>query len=110
MDVSLMCVDFEDIICASEGALFWPASFQLVQPDDADPSFEILTEDGEEKTITKNKMEETIIQVIEGSVGINSAIANDIKKAIIEDDMGYIDATASDALIQLAAFGEIVYG
>lgn len=36
--------------------------------------------------------------------------ASCIAKAIRENDLGYIDAEAADMIVQVAAFGEVVYG
>lgn len=43
-------------------------------------------------------------------IQLNSAIRAAIASAVAEDDGGQIDASAADVIVQLAIFGDIVYG
>lgn len=40
----------------------------------------------------------------------NSEITRDIKQALNNNDPGMIDATCADVILQMAMFGEVVYG
>jgi hypothetical protein len=71
----------------------------------------ISAEEGAEiHEIGRADIEKAMASIIEGKVSISDSIRNDVSSAIREDDYGYIDSYAADALVQIACFGEIVYG
>lgn len=71
-----------------------------------------VREEDEDLTIivTASMVVEAIQKLLEGEVKVNNEIKSSIYKAVTENDAGYIDATAADVIVQVAAFNEIVYG
>lgn len=68
---------------------------------------------GDTKTYTVNA--EQIVTAMQKFLDANSHMANDtitgyIRRAVMENDPGMIDGDAADCIIQVAAFGEVVYG
>ena len=60
--------------------------------------------------INRADIEKAMAKIIEGKASICDSIRADVASAIKEDDYGYIDSYAADAIVQIACFGEIVYG
>jgi hypothetical protein len=61
------------------------------------------------KEVTLQGIEEAITLVKEEKVKIGKFTRNDILFADCDQDAGMIDAEAADVLVQIAAFGEIIY-
>ena len=110
--------DFSDIVdtaCHCIG--YWADEAEFDEPrdagfeDDLPAKLSISCEDGEGiYEVTKADVEKAIGLIIEGKVSICNTVRSDIESAIKEDDYGYIDGYAADAIIQIACFGELVYG
>ena len=99
--------DLDDIVdAACHGIGYWA--------DEAEYSTSLLSISAEEGAeiheIGKADIEKAMASIIEGEVSISDSIRNDISSAIRENDYGYIDSYAADAIVQIACFGEIVYG
>lgn len=105
--------DFADIAdTASLVICGWAEDFTFYEPyhaTDPDPHMTVVSED-EKFVITLDRIKEVISMIIDGRSGLRESIKNDIKLAVRQDDYGMIDATAADAIVQLACFDEIVYG
>ena len=69
------------------------------------------TEDvGGRHTLTYEQLAEALVKVANRDVQVASYIVNYATNAIRDDDPGYIDSELADVVVQVAAFGEIVYG
>lgn len=103
-DVSLNEEDFFDIVdTAGYGIGYWAISGVV---DDDELNYTIKYFDGDERkkvTITPSMIELAIEKILNGTVQCSDAI----KSYIRSDD---IDADCADVIVQVAAFGEIVYG
>lgn len=60
--------------------------------------------------VNDNSLYGAFRKVIEGKVQVAPDIRNYIVRAVCEGDAGMIDAEAADVLVQVALFGEIVFG
>ena len=114
IDYDLTATDFSDIIdTAMMACSYWLADAEFYEPhDDGDPEAKLTvkSEDGEIAEVNQAKIEEAINKVLSGKLDVSPSICNDIRSAIVEDDYGYIDSYAADVLLQVACFGEVVYG
>lgn len=62
-------------------------------------------------TLTKNDISQAMIDISnDNTIEINSTIRNEIIEDNKENEMAMMDATSIDVVIQVAIFGEIVYG
>ena len=67
--------------------------------------------DYEQRTFaTRLDFQSAIIKIYSGSVKVNDSILNTIKWAVDEDEYGEIDGHAADAIVQIAIYGNIIYG
>lgn len=73
----------------------------LVKPDERDSDF---------KLIDHPTAVYAIQRLLEGEVEVSETIKQSIYQAVVENDASYIDADGADVIVQVAAFGEIVYG
>lgn len=115
LDFELTVDDFADIIDAAGYAIgYWADEAEYNEPYHADDSEATYTVSCEERTqiytLTKQDIEKAMALITEDKVSISPSIRSDVMSAIKENDYGYIDGYASDAIIQVACFGEIVYG
>ena len=115
IDLEVTNTDFSDIVdtaCHCIG--YWADETEFDEPHDEGDSpakLSISCEDGEGiYEVTKADVEKAISLIIEGKVSICNTVRSDIESAIKEDDYGYIDGYAADAIIQVACFGELIYG
>lgn len=65
---------------------------------------------GEELRLQDDDLQAAIRKVCRGEVEIRRDLWRDIVCAVGDDDASEIDAEAADAIVQIALFGEIVYG
>jgi hypothetical protein len=103
--VTLEGTDFEDIIdAAGYGINYW-CNKALV--DIKESTYTVTEEEsGDEFVVTPYQIEKTWGEILDGE----HSIANYIRDYFRSGDVGDIDATAGDVLIQICCFGEIVYG
>jgi hypothetical protein len=107
--------DFSDIVDTACNCIdYWADEVEFDEPhDENDPpaKLSISCEDGEGiYEVTRIDVEEAMIRIVEGKVSVCNTVRSDIESAIREDDYGYIDGYAADAIIQVACFGELIYG
>lgn len=104
---------FEDVCTAASygGIDYWVrgCKFQPRQ-ENRQPVFKLIDEDGDKYTLTREQIEQAMLDLWTGKISIRSDIQNSIRWAIFEKEYGEIDANAADCIIQAAAFQEIVYG
>jgi hypothetical protein len=117
IDFEVTNTDFSDIVdtaCNCIGFIYWADEVEFDEPHDEGDlpaRLSISCEDGEGiYEVTKADVEKAISLIIEGKVSICNSVRSDIESAIREDDYGYIDGYAADAIIQIACFGELIYG
>lgn len=113
--------EFSDIMttCLEGGSNYWINEGYSVDAEHMDESGEfgnpfylfvdVKDEDGEGEVInsrvTKKKLSEAAAKIINNQVKVNNTIAKDV-----EEERAGADADSADALLQVAVFGEIVYG
>lgn len=114
IDFELTPDDFADIIDAAASTLgYWTKHVDFLEPYDAnDPpsTLTIVDQEGDKHKITTVEIEKAMTAISNGDIDISLSIRQYIILAIKENDMGHIDSAAADAIIQVACFGEIVYG
>lgn len=113
--------EFSDIMttCLEGGSNYWINEGYSVDTEHMDESDEfgnsfylfvdVKDKDGEGEVInsrvTKASLSEAASKIINRQVKVSNAIAKDV-----EEERAGVDADSADALIQVAVFGEIVYG
>ncbi len=60
--------------------------------------------------VNAETIETSVNRIIGGGVKIAEHLKAEIETAWLENDASVIDATTSDVIVQVACFGEIVYG
>ena len=113
IDYSLDDESFEDFIeLAAPISSDWAEELEIECNDEDDLVVRLVVEDDEELCITKEHFENTLFDVLVGKFDgeLKTSIINSFKRAALDGDTTMLDATDGDALLQLAAFGEIVYG
>jgi hypothetical protein len=60
--------------------------------------------------VTKDGMVQTIVDIIHNNHDVSNQIRDNIIHAFTQSDLGDLDGYDIDAIIQIAAFKEVVYG
>jgi hypothetical protein len=60
--------------------------------------------------VTRAKVEQAIIKILRGEVRISLAVAQDLTSCLLEGELIGVDGVTTDAIFQIALFGEIIYG
>jgi hypothetical protein len=109
INFNLTSDDFADIFDTAGYAIgYWVDEAEY---DAVSEIYSLSCEEGAEiHTVCKSDAERAIALITENRVEISDNIRADIMAAIKENDYGYIDGYAADAIIQVACFKEIVYG
>jgi hypothetical protein len=99
---------------AVEGGINYWASIRDVKRDNnySILSFECrdsVSEDDHWCKICVDLIDDTILQIVNRKVETYISFYNDIKLATSEEDASHIDAEDANDLVQIAAFGEIVF-
>lgn len=107
--------DFADIADTAAMCIgYWADDIEYAEPYDSEepgPALSFTCEDGVELyTVRKTDIEDAIEMIAGNEVTVSPGIKADIMSAIKEDDYGYIDGHAADAIVQVACFGEVIYG
>jgi hypothetical protein len=106
-DVLLNQEDWECVIdMAGYGVGYWA---HKCVPHDGDLSYRVEWYEGNQlnsQIISLFALQKAWGKIIAGKIEVNSDIRNDLSSG----DVGDVDATAADVLIQVALFGEIIYG
>jgi hypothetical protein len=107
LNFELTLDDFTDILDAAGYAIgYWA--------DEAEPDGDTYTVSCEEATqiftVSKRDIELAMASIAQNRIDVSADICHDVMLAIKEEDCSYIDGYAADAIIQVACFGEIVYG
>ena len=84
----------------------------LVKPDS--PSFPVLADGSVDarddwQIIDHQRLEDAVHSVLAFRLQVSPSIRESIHTAVRDMDAGNIDADASDVVVQIAAFGEIVF-
>jgi predicted MarR family transcription regulator len=104
-------LNHENFIDIIDTACYGAIEYWAEEVEYAAGTLSISCEEGAEiHEIEMADMEKAIAKIMEGRVSISDSIRGDVTSAIREDDYGYIDSNAADAIVQIACFGEIVYG
>ncbi len=104
-------LNHENFIDIIDTACYGAIEYWAEEVEYAAGKLSVSCEEGAEvHEIEMADMEKAIAKIMEGKVSISDSIRADVTSAIREDDYGYIDSYAADAIVQIACFGEIVYG
>lgn len=105
-------------VTANEGGIgYWATTIrQSYKP--ASPYLYILDREaleGDEPAhkkymVTASAIETALAKIVEGKVTMDPQIADSVLTANATNDAGDIDSVAADVIVQVALFGEIVYG
>jgi hypothetical protein len=60
--------------------------------------------------ITETKVIKAMRKIASDATNLNTDIIDRVKEALADQDYGNLDAETDDCIIQVAAFGEVVYG
>lgn len=74
------------------------------------PSFDRFDARDDWQVIDLEKLADAMVKIGTGKVEISSDRRDMITEALMESDAGMIDADLADCIVQVAAFGEIVFG
>ena len=97
--------DLADIMdTAGMSCTYW-ADVIEVDGDDV----RVLDVDGIDYDTDKASIEKAFTLIAEGRIDLWGEIRRYVESAIEENDLGWIDSYAADALLQVACFGEIIY-
>lgn len=115
LDFNLTETDLSDIFCTAAMSIgYWADECEISEPYEAtDPATTLAVTCEEGTELYELKMDDvidSIERIVNGEVTVADSIKSDILKAITEDDYGYIDGYAADAIVQAACFGELIYG
>lgn len=104
--------DFVELAAPVSGGWAEELEVQCSEENEDDLVVRVVTNDDEELCITKEHFENTLFDVLVGKFDgeLKASIIDSFKRAALDGDTTMLDATDGDALLQLAAFGEIVYG
>jgi hypothetical protein len=98
--------DLEGIMdTAGMACTYWADEIE-VDGDDV----RVLDADGIDHDTDKASIERAFTLIAEGRIDLWGEIRRYVESAIAENDLGWIDSYAADALLQVACFGEIIYG
>lgn len=106
---------FSDILTtAREGGIFW-ADFRRTQRDSDLSVLSFEFRDNEDPTqdwarVDLESIERSIELIMSGTVEMYHPDAVAIGEAYLELDAGQVDAELADIVVQVAAYGEIVFG
>lgn len=107
---SLSSEDFLNVVdAAGYGIGYWATSATVNRDDPTEPYYSVVAE-GETYKITRDDLETTMSKVFAGKFTVCEQTRNSVGWAVREKEYGEIDAGDADSLVQLAAFGEIIYG
>ena len=104
--IKLSTEDLEDIMDTAGMACTYWADVIEVDGDDV----RVLDADGIDHNTDKGAIERAFALIAEGRIDLWGEIRRYVELAIKEDDLGHIDSYAADALLQVACFGEVIYG
>lgn len=114
IDLELTADDFADIVDAACMAIgYWARNTEFIEPyneNDPPSTLTVVCDEGRIHLLTAPLIEEAMSKIVENKIEVSNSTRNDVTRSIKENDMSYIDANAADAIIQVACFGEIVYG
>lgn len=115
IDYSLDDESFEEFIeLAAPISSDWAEELEVQCSEENEDNLvvRLVVEDDEELCVTKEHFENILFDVLVGKFDgeLKTSIINSFKRAALDGDTTMLDATDGDALLQLAAFGEIVYG
>jgi hypothetical protein len=109
IDYKISWDDFEDLgHTASLGGIdYWAKKTHMNKQDRV---FVVFDDEGIYHSITQQKVEAAIADIYNRNVYVGESIWKSVEWVVLHQEYGEIDASAADAIFQLACFGEIVYG
>jgi hypothetical protein len=112
MDHVITKDQFLDLVDTAGYAIgYWADRAEVHWGNASDPKYTVWEEaGGGRRDITPAMIEQAMVDVYMGNVGISKGIKDSVTSAIMEEEYGDIDGEAADALVQIALFGCIVYG
>ena len=60
--------------------------------------------------VSSEHVADAIKNIIAGTTNLNERLSNEVKGAFTELDAGILDAISADCIVQIAVFGELIYG
>lgn len=103
---------FLDLVDTAGYAIGYWADRAEVHWGTADKKYSVW-EDDEDNTrhdITPGMVERAMVDIYTGKIAVGKGILDSVTSAIMEEEYGEVDGDAADVIIQVAAFGEIIYG
>lgn len=98
---------------ASQGINYWAEEADIVSEEDESPYLQIRAA-GEEDIdyASKENLETAIVKVLERSAtpGFGGDARNDLINCLQNDCIDAIDPDTANQLVQIACYGEVVYG
>lgn len=98
---------------ASQGINYWAEEAEIVAEEDESPYLRIRAA-GEEAIdyASKENLETAIVKVLERSAtpGFGGDARNDLVDCLHNDCIDAIDSDTANQLVQIACYGEVIYG
>lgn len=98
--------DFEDICTTAGYAIGYWSCAAKYKPG----SYCLLDEDLQRLEVTRDDLQEVMIEVSAGGYCVDDGIRKSVRLAVERGLFEEIDVLGADALIQLACFQEVIYG
>lgn len=103
---------FLDLVDTAGYAIGYWADRAEVHWGAADKKYSVWEDDDDNTRhdITPDMIEQAMVDIYTGKIPVSKGILDSVTSAIMEEEYGEVDGDAADVIIQIAAFGEIVYG
>tara|TARA_E500000331_G_scaffold165291_1_gene160173 strand:+ start:20140 stop:20526 length:387 start_codon:yes stop_codon:yes gene_type:complete len=89
---------------------YWLNSFKTEKITALNSKIELITDDNEKYSLEVSDILNAIIDIILYKTNVNDSISDLIFDAFKDDELGYMDCFHNDSILQIATFGELVYG
>lgn len=89
---------------------YWLNSFKTEKITGLNSKIKLITDCNQEHTLEVSDILNAIIDIILYETKVNDSISDLIFDAFKDDELGYMDSTHNDSILQVATFGELLYG
>ncbi len=91
---------------------YWADRAEVHWGSAADAKYSVWEDDDDNTRhdITPGMVERAMVDIYTGKVPVGRGILDSVTSAIMQEEYGDVDGDAADVIIQVAAFGEVVYG
>jgi hypothetical protein len=106
INLNFLTQDFSDLVSTMSLACgYWVDDMEV-----DGKTIDLLDVEGDTHTITLADIRKAVNSIVSDATQVAGDIQDDLRLAISERDLGQVDGYAADAILQVATYGEIVYG